>query len=963
MNKKVSPEGDTAKKVSPEGDTAKKVSPEGDTATQVPDQVADLFERLADLNDADCETILAELPPPLHARLRKLLAADRDPHDPLSSVISGALHLDDRLPGQRLGAWRIVRELGAGGMGTVLLAERADGQYTQQAAIKLIRGFSTEDGRRRLRMERQILAELDHPNIARLLDGGETLDGQPYVAMEYVDGMELLNYLASHRLSLLQRLDLFDRIADAVQHAHQRLVIHRDLKPGNVFVRRDGEPKLLDFGVAKLIDLSADSAARHTSTRVWTPGYTSPEQQQGKAVTTTTDVYSLGIMLSEMLTGARTAAGSGAARTPAEVKSSLAQPIAIALDAELRGILVMASAEQPSQRYPSVEALREDLRRYREGRPLRAARDSNWYRMRKFLRRHLTAVAALVLAIGMLALFVWRLDSERNRARAAEAQAKSQATAAARSAATTRRTLDYVINIFTAANPENTQGRTVTPRMLVDEAATQLNSRLGDEPGARREIQMVVGQFYNALGEPAQAIALLEPVIAKAPLATREDALQLANAVEELAVALQAGAQNARASAAFSRSAELRERWGANDPIEMIKAIHLRANAAYIAGDFATARTGFEAALIKARGAPTITPEWVEETLMFLSDIYSHDGDFPAAERMSSELLSRLELRLPELHGARIRAVKQRARLLSDLGRYDEAETLLRQAILNQEKLIGPSGEILAGLLNQIGVTLNDAGRFREASELLSRSLDLALQAAGPGAEADPIALLNLGSAQENVGDYVASAATMLRANALLRRRNAPGSAFLLKADANYARTLARAGRIDEARRLMQSVVAAHKAAGKGSEFEWAFETFRLAQIEYFAGQLGEATRLVDAAEPPLADALPAGHLLLVAILRLRGRIALAVGDLELADREIRAAHAILLTAKALPFDLASNDVLRAAVAAARGNTNQARVILVPALKRLRDQVLATEQARAEGERLALKLNLPPPKP
>ncbi len=722
-------------------------------SNQLPDQVAELFENLVDLDDVDRESVLAGLAPPLCAHLRNLLVADRDPHDPLPAMIGDALHQDDGSPGQRLGVWRIVRELGAGGMGTVLLAERADGQYTQQAAIKLIRGFSTEDGRRRLRMERQILAELDHPNIARLLDGGETADGQPYVAMEYVDGVELLDYLAIHQLALLQRLDLFDRIADAVQHAHERLVIHRDLKPDNVLVRSDGEPKLLDFGVAKLIDVSVDSAARHTSTRVWTPGYASPEQKLGKAVTTTTDVYSLGVMLSEMLTGARAAAGSVAAQTSAEPTHGRAappRPVAISLNAELRGIMEMASAEQPSQRYPSVEALREDLRRYREGRPLRAARDSSWYRMRKFLRRHRTAAAAVTLAIGILALFVWRLDSERDRALAAEAEAKSHAAAAARSAATTRHTLDYVIGIFNAADPENTHGRTITPRMLVDAAATQLQSRLGDEPEARRGMQMVLGQFYNALGEPAQAIALLEPALANAPVATREDALQLADAFDELGRALIAVSESDRASAAELRSAELRENWAADDPIEMIKATFLRAHAAFIAGDYSTARAGFETALIKVRAAPTIAPDYVDQILVFLSHTYALAGDFPAADRMSSELLTRAELNFPELHWARIRAVKLRAKLPTNIARYDEAEILLRRAIENQERLIGPGGAMLANLINDMGVSMNAAGRFREASELLSRSLALFFKASGPGAEADGQVLLNLGSVQES---------------------------------------------------------------------------------------------------------------------------------------------------------------------------------------------------------------------
>ncbi len=920
------------------------------------EQIAECFDRLTAMSQGDRERALAELSAPLRMRVGRLLAADQDHHDPIADAI-GALSFSESFgPGHRLGAWRVLREIGAGGMGTVFLADRADGQYTLQAAIKVMRGFPTEDGRRRLRMERQILAELDHPNIARLLDGGETTDGQPYVAMEYVDGTELLDYIAEHRLNRQQRLDLFDRIADAVQHAHQRLVIHRDLKPGNVLVRSDGEAKLLDFGVAKLIDVSIDTDGRHTSTRLWTPGYASPEQKLGQRVTTTTDVYSLGVLLHEMLSGARTVAESHAIDSPQKAP-------AITVDAELRGIIAMARAEQPTQRYPSVESLREDLRRYGEGRPLRAARDSSWYRMRKFLRRHRTAVAAVTLVIGVLALFVWRLGAERNRALAAEAEAKTHAAAAARSAATARLTLDYVINIFNAADPENTQGRTITPRILVDEAAKQLPSRLGDEPEARRGMQMVLGQLYNALGEPAKAIALLEPALANASVASREDALQLANAVDELAVAQVAVAQDDRASAAKLRSAGLRETWAADDPIEMIKATYQRANAAYIAGDLGTARTGFEAALVKARGAPTIAPDFVDQILILLSDTYNLEGDFPAADRMSTELITRVEQRLPELHPARIRAVKARAKVLNRLGRYDEAEVLLRRAIDNQHVLIGPNGTTLATLINDLGATLSDTGRFREASELLSRSLALSLKASGAGAEADPITLMNLGSTQEGAGDYVTSMATMQRAIALMRRQNATEGSFLLKSNANYARTLALAGHVDEARTLMQSVVTAHKADGKGSEFEWAIETFRLAQIEYLAGRFGDATRLVDAAQPILVEALPAGHPALAAVLGVRGRIALAEDDLELADREFSASRLMQVAAKALPFDLALIDVSRARVAAARGDSDQARAILAPALDLLRDQVLPTEQTRAEGERLALRLNLRPPKP
>jgi eukaryotic-like serine/threonine-protein kinase len=922
------------------------------------DRIAELFERLVDLADADRESLLSGLAPATSARLRKLLAADSDPRDPLVTVMSAAVHCNDVLPGQRLGAWRVLSELGAGGMGTVVLAERADGQYTQQAAIKLIRGFPTEDGKRRLRMERQILAELDHPNIARLLDGGETADGQPYVAMEYVAGVDLLDHIATHKLTLPQRLDLFDRIADAVQHAHQRLVIHRDLKPGNVLVRSDGEPKLLDFGVAKLIDVSIDSDARHTSTRVWTPSYASPEQKQGKPVTTTTDVYSLGVMLREMLTGERAIVDNDT--TPLSRTSRL---MAIKVDAELRGIIAMASADQSTQRYPSVEALREDLRRYREGRPLRAARDSAWYRLRKFLRRHRAAAAVAAVVIATLALFVWRLDVERNRALAAEADAKARGAAAQRSAATAQRTLDYVINIFNAANPQRTQGRAMTPRMLVDEAAAQLQSRLGDEPEAKRWIHLVLGEFYNELGEPAPAIAILEPALVDAPVTSRDEALFLARADDALAIALSAENQPDKASAALLRGAQLRETWAAKDPLEMIEVVRQRAKAAYHKGDLDTARSGFQAALTRARAEPTADAEIIDEMLMYLSDIPLLQGDFPAAELASAELLTRAEAHLPELSVGRIRAVKMRASVLTGLGRYDEAEALLRRAISNYERLVGAHGTTFADILNNLAITLNERGRFREAAELMLRSLALEQEASEPGAKVDPLTLMNLGSIQESAGDYVASVATMQRAIEVLHDRHAPERTQQLKADANFARTLALAGRIEEARSLMQSVVAARKAAGKDSEFEWALETYRLGQIERLAGHLDTATQLLDVASPVMEQTLPAGHPALAWMLVLRGRIALDRKDFDRASRELDAARVMLVAAKALPIDLAFVDVRRAGAAAGRGDAHSARAILMPALDILRDQVLPTEQFRAEGERLARRLTLrPPPK-
>ncbi len=445
------------------------------------------FDRIVQLPVADRAEALAALPEALREEVRRLLLADTQPDDPVQTVLEdlgGALQRQ-RAPGARLGAWRILRELGAGGMGTVLLAERAEGPFEQRAALKLIRGFPSEDSRRRLRQERSILAQLDHPHIARMLDGGETADGQPWVAMEYVEGLALLAYVRAQAPALQARLQLFDRIAQAVAHAHQRLVIHRDLKPGNVLVRADGEPKLLDFGVAKLIDLGEDSARRETSTRVWTEGYASPEQRAGRPVTTASDVYSLGVILAELLQGEPAA------------RERDAFP-ALAVDADLRGVIAMACAEDPAQRYPTVEALRDELARYREGRPLRAAADTRVYRLRKFLQRHRLPVVAASLAFSaLISTLIW-LQHERSEADAARAEAEQ-------SNRTRGLQFRFLSNVLQGASGLRENGSPLLAIDLLDRMRDRLESDAGGDVLARAELEFMLASAYLNAGRWAEA--------------------------------------------------------------------------------------------------------------------------------------------------------------------------------------------------------------------------------------------------------------------------------------------------------------------------------------------------------------------------------------------------------------------------------------------------------------------------
>ncbi len=316
-------------------------------------------------------------------------------------------------PGERVGRYRLERHIGTGGMGSVYLASRDDGQFRQTAAVKVVKaGMDSEWAAQRFREERQVLARLVHPQIVRLIDGGATRAGLPYLVMEYVEGRPLVQYCREERIPLPERLRLFLRVCEAVSYAHRNLVIHRDLKPANILVTAEGTPKLLDFGISKLLQSADEDCPQAGSTAVplMTPEYASPEQVRGDAVTTATDVYSLGVVLYEILTGhcpytVRSRAAGEIAREVCE--SEPPPPSAVAgrpLAGDLDNIVLMAMRKDPARRYSSVEHLAEDIRRYLTGRPVGARQDTFTYRVGKFIRRHRAGVmAALLLTLSLLA--------------------------------------------------------------------------------------------------------------------------------------------------------------------------------------------------------------------------------------------------------------------------------------------------------------------------------------------------------------------------------------------------------------------------------------------------------------------------------------------------------------------------------------------------------------------------------
>ena len=509
-----------------------------------------LFDELADTPAALWEARLAEACPDdaaVRAEALALLRADSTLSADTRLVAAVPLvmaHIAERIDsedsaqssgdraGLRLGAFQLVREIGRGGMGAVWLGERVDGGFSQQVAIKLIRsGWDTPEVHARFRAERQILASLQHPNIAHLIDGDITPDGKPWLALEYVDGIDLREYCDQARLGIPQRLDLFMNACAAVGHAHQRLVVHRDLKPSNILVSRDGLVKLLDFGIAKLLDAPAGGI---TATRLFTPEYAAPEQIRGEPITTAVDIYALGLLLYELLTGRRPyrvasdspsawerAAieqaptrpssavtrddGSGLAVRHAERRALSPRRLRSRLRGDLDAIVLKALRAEPEQRYASVAEFCADLQRHLHDRPVHARR-GNWrYRAGRFLRRHrwamsVTALAALALAAGLGAA-LWQAREARLQRDTAE------------------QALGFMTTLFRNADPGANARADLRARDLLDQGARDVRHALADQDGARARMLIAIASAYIDLALPDPAGPLLDEAMALAEAA------------------------------------------------------------------------------------------------------------------------------------------------------------------------------------------------------------------------------------------------------------------------------------------------------------------------------------------------------------------------------------------------------------------------------------------------------------
>ncbi len=707
-----------------------------------------LFEAVLEERPPDVEAFLtARVPddPGLRAEVLSLLEAHFRTGATLQSPIStGTLAAASERAdwtGTRVGPYQVLRRIGIGGMGSVYEAIRADDQYEMRVAIKsLRRSVESELALRRFRYERQILANLSHPNIAALLDGGVTDAGQPYFVMEYVDGAPITQWCDEHRLGLRARLVLFLQVCAAVQHAHQNLVIHRDLKPGNILVTADGTVKLLDFGIAKLLreeEGSDQLPATQGGARLFTPDYASPEQVRGLPVRTASDVYALGVVLFELLAGRRPfdlqgkllaeleriVCGEPPPRPSAVITPAAWQAMQFRtgsrartrLEGDLDAIILTALRKEPERRYGSADQLARDLRAHLDGMPVTARPDSIGYRLAKFVRRRRVEVAA---ATAVVVALIGGIVMTTHQARAAE-QERNRATAIR----------DFLTTMLGAADP-GALGRDVTVREVLDSAAARVDT-LAAEPELGAEIREVIGDTYLGLGEYEPAITQYDSAVALRRRVSPDGDYATGILLTKLSGAWEFVADYPRADSIILRADTLIRRTGrADDP---------------------------------ARASVLDSRARLQEEL----------GNLMPAESLHRAALTWRQREIPDDHESLAYSYNNLAVVIGQLGRAEEAESLHAQAVTEAQAAFGPEHPLVAATLGQHAFSLELVGRDHEADSLYDLVIAMRRRLLGPEHPDYAWSLMNSAQLQVRLGDW-RKAAREAREILALRGRSLP---------------------------------------------------------------------------------------------------------------------------------------------------------------------------------------------
>lgn len=776
-------------------------------------------------------------------------------------------------PGDRLGPWLLSSKLASGGMGTVFVAERADELFRQRVAVKLLRGGVADPALvQRLASERQILAELYHPNIARLFDGGTTPAGQPYLVMEYVDGLPLDRWVEAERPDLERRVALFLQICEAVQAAHRHLVVHCDLKPGNVLVRDSGQPVLLDFGIARLLD----EAEGHVATEGFcTPAYASPELLAGAPVSTASDVFSLGVLLCELLADRRVERGIGGAVPAPGTWAGARCRWRRRLRGDLDAIVARACQADPERRYPSVEALARDLEYWRGHRPVLARDAAPGYRVSRWLRRHWRLGLASALAIVAMTGFVWRLDAERGRAE--------------REAAAARQLSDFLVDTFDAADPRMRGPRgTEQPsaRGVLDLGVAKVDAGLAETPAMLARMRLVLGRAYANLGERERAEAMLRTAAEalQSPQIARPDLA--AQAWSRLSALLSDQTRADEAMDAARRSLALL-RDGRATPDALADAYNTFGLAQMTASDFAGAHASLARALALHRQANGPASLQAAAVLHNIAGVYRREGNYAeAAEHFRQALAIKLR------HGrdtVTVHSSRQGlAGVLSAQGRFDEAAALQADSVRLAEALVGRDSERVADSEMKLAMVLQHAGHYVRARPHYLEALAITERVLGRDSIDYAVVAGQLATLEEQRGDPIAAETLYREATEIRRARVPAGDRTVVRNEAYWGRSLLRLGRQAEGEALLARALPAWQAFFDAGSSAGDLVNSQLIEAEWrlLQGRFDEAVAALPAFD---AQARPA----MVARQALRARIAQARGDIRGAREQWRQAVAL----------------------------------------------------------------------
>jgi serine/threonine protein kinase/tetratricopeptide (TPR) repeat protein len=842
-------------------------------SAQVWREALDWFDRLLPLSAEDRVRELASLSlsrPDLHPHVVTLLGADRAAeargflagHAVANATIDSIGLDDDTLaPGARFGAYELERQLGCGGMGDVWLARRIDGRFEGEVALKVLHAHVAQSSaRERFVREGRILGQLSHPHIARLLDAGSTPLGVLYLVLDYVAGEPLDHWCEARCLDIEARLRVFLQVCQAVSHAHAHLVVHRDLKPANILVTPSGQIKLLDFGIAKLVEPekgAEETELTRMSGRALTPDFAAPEQILGQSITTATDVYALGVLLYLLLSGrkpyrrrdmplrelerhvlhaeaiplGRVALAGDDAAAIAERRRMTPQKLKRLLTGDLEMIAAKAMRPEPVRRYTSVDQLSADIERYLTRRPVLAARDSVTYRMRKFVRRHVVGVsvaaAAIVLACGFaIVMSIQVARTERERVRAEQVSG-------------------FLVDLFELSDPYKARGNEVTARELLDHGARRIETQFTAQPETRAELSRTVGNVYGRLGLAREAQALLEKSLAGLIELHGPVHPEIAATLNEIGNALLDQGKLDAARARLEAALKMRREITGTDDRAVAKTLMDLGRVAQDSGDPSRAERYLRDSLAMYSrlgvGASTDASDVMGE----LGILLVYLGRFADAVE---QLQAALRIDRPALGADYPRVIMETHNLafaLQSLGRFAEAEPLFLQTNEQLRRVLGPEHPFTIDALSNYGRFLRHKGDFVAAEQVLRQVLELNLRVHQPDEDVVGTSQVNLGMVLHDLWRLPEAEAQFRAALATYEKALPPDHPLRAAALAGTGRVLVDEGHVTEALPLLRKATAIVESAELANSPMRAMARISLGSALAQTGAYEEATSLL----------------------------------------------------------------------------------------------------------------------